>query len=302
MAYLQATKASGSASDQPYAPRTRQESVVSQQRVLLVDDEPGILTTYQQILSNSGFEVAVASTVAAGLALVQTREFDALITDLNIGQPADGFTLVSAMRRTQPDAVTIIITGFPAFDSALEAIRSQVDDYFVKPTDVNALLDRLRTRLNSPKRHYPLPMKRVADVVAERKDKVISDWLQRLRAGCEHAGPFSDDELINNVPKIVDELVRAAREHSSKVSEAASKSASHHGDLRCRQGFPVDVFLRESRFLRQSVMYAVHSAMLEVNLSYVFTDVAMMSESLDAQLELSMSSYLACHDVLRRTA
>jgi len=275
---------------------------VSQKRVLLVDDEPAILTTFQQILIGDGFDVDVASTVAAGLALMQSQQYDALITDLNIGQPGDGFTLVSAMRRTQPDAVTFIITGFPAFDTALEAIRSQVDDYFVKPMDVRALLNALRERLGSPKRHVPIPAKRVGVIVDARKEQVIRDWLQRFRDGCEQARPLADEELIDNVPRIIAEMARCAIEDDRQTSPKACDAANRHGELRCRQGFSVEVFLSESRYLRQAVLYCVHSAMLEVNLSYVFDDLARMSESLDAQLEISLSAYLECRDQLRLTA
>lgn len=70
------------------------------------------------------------------LALITAEKYDVLISDLNIGHPGDGFTVVSAMRRTQPEAVTLILTGYPAFESVLRAIREQVDDFLTKPTDV----------------------------------------------------------------------------------------------------------------------------------------------------------------------
>ena len=273
-----------------------------QKRVLLVDDEPGILTSFQQILSMSDFDVVVASTVATGLALIQTQLFDALITDLNIGQPGDGFTLVSAMRRTQPDAVTVIITGFPAFDTALEAIRSQVDDYFVKPMDVAALLKTLRARLGSGRRHQQMEMKRVVDVVAARRDAIISDWIDRFRSGCTIPDNLSDEELTNSVPEVMAELVASARSGEVKLKSRSQSFAAHHGELRFRQGFTVDVFLRESRFLRQAILHAVHSSMLEVNLSYVFGDLAVMSEALDEQLEISLSTYIEFRDRSRRSA
>jgi len=275
---------------------------VPQKRVLLVDDEPGILTSFQQILSMSDFDVVVASTVATGLALIQTQLFDALITDLNIGQPGDGFTLVSAMRRTQPDAVTVIITGFPAFDTALEAIRSQVDDYFVKPMDVAALLKTLRARLGSGRRHQQMEMKRVVDVVAARRDAIISDWIDRFRSGCTIPDNLSDEELTNSVPEVMAELVASARSGEVKLKSRSQSFAAHHGELRFRQGFTVDVFLRESRFLRQAILHAVHSSMLEVNLSYVFGDLAVMSEALDEQLEISLSTYIEFRDRSRRSA
>src|SRR6185437_1901780 len=104
-----------------------------QRRLLFVDDEATIRITLSAILSKHGFKVTVAATVAEALQKITSQQFDILLSDLNIGNPGDGLTVVSAMRRTQPEAVTMILTGYPAFETALEAIRQQVDDYIVKP-------------------------------------------------------------------------------------------------------------------------------------------------------------------------
>jgi len=82
-------------------------------RVLFVDDEPGIRLTMPQILRQQGLRVRAVGTVSHALAEITSAQFDVLISDLNIGQPGDGFTVVSAMRRTQPKCVTIILTGYP---------------------------------------------------------------------------------------------------------------------------------------------------------------------------------------------
>src|SRR5437588_3128575 len=123
-------------------------------RLLFVDDEPSIRLTLSSILEQAGFQVAVASTVAEALALITAQQYDVLVSDLNIGQPGDGFTVVSAMRRVQPEAVTFILTGYPDFDTALQAIRSQVDDYLLKPMDVPALIDVIQRRLE---KRRPVP-------------------------------------------------------------------------------------------------------------------------------------------------
>ena len=94
-----------------------------QRRLLLVDDEAVIRITLSAILSKHDFEVTAAATVAEALQKITTETFDVLLSDLNIGNPGDGLTVVSAMRRTQPEAVTMILTGYPAFETALEAIR-----------------------------------------------------------------------------------------------------------------------------------------------------------------------------------
>ncbi len=106
--------------------------------------------TLPEILRQHGFEVAVAATVPEALKIISTENFEVLLSDLNIGEPGDGFTVVSAMRRIQPSATTIILTGYPAFESALRAIQSQVDDYLVKPADIASLVGKIRGKAGEP--------------------------------------------------------------------------------------------------------------------------------------------------------
>src|SRR6478672_9225902 len=114
-------------------------------KLLFVDDEEAIRQTLPVILSANGFEVTTVATVAEAIREINRQPFEILLSDLNIGQPSDGFTVVSAMRRVQPEAATFILTGYPDFDTALQAIRSQVDDYLLKPTDVPTLINTIET-------------------------------------------------------------------------------------------------------------------------------------------------------------
>ena len=113
-------------------------------KVLFVDDDLPIRELWSEILGKEGFEVKTASTVAESLRLITSEKFDVVISDLNIGEPSDGFTVVSAARRVQPDAVTLILTGYPAFQAALRAIQEQVDDFFTKPAEIQHVLDSIR--------------------------------------------------------------------------------------------------------------------------------------------------------------
>src|SRR5207237_7370944 len=141
-----------------------------QTTILFVDDEPGIRTTLPAILTSFGFSVTSAATVPEALNLIANREFDVLISDLNIGHPADGFTVVSAMRRTQPDAITFILTGYPAFESALEAIRQQVDDYLTKPTDIDSLVNTIQSKLTDRKPTHGIQPRRLPDIIEQHRE------------------------------------------------------------------------------------------------------------------------------------
>ena len=101
-----------------------------------MDDEASIRLTLPPILDKAGFEVHVAESVADALFEINSFQFDALVTDLNIGEEGDGFFVASGMRHIQPDCFIFILTGYPAFETALQAIHTQVDDYLVKPVEI----------------------------------------------------------------------------------------------------------------------------------------------------------------------
>ncbi len=93
----------------------------------------------------------VAANVAEALLEMRTHNFDVLLSDLNIGKDDDGFTVVQAMRKAHPHCVNILLTGYPGFESALQAIHDEVDDYFVKPADLNSLVSTIERKLRSRK-------------------------------------------------------------------------------------------------------------------------------------------------------
>jgi YesN/AraC family two-component response regulator len=61
--------------------------------------------------------------------------------------------VVQAMRKTHPHCVNILLTGYPGFESALQALHDEVDDYFVKPVDLDSLISTIERKLRSRKPH-----------------------------------------------------------------------------------------------------------------------------------------------------
>jgi two-component system response regulator RegA len=116
-------------------------------RILFVDDEPNIRLTLPPVLEQHGFEVKAAGTVAEAVSYIAASRFDVLISDLNVEEGGDGLRVVSAMRKKQPHCIALILTGYPGFKTAVDALRLRVDDYVVKPVDVEMLISSLRKRL-----------------------------------------------------------------------------------------------------------------------------------------------------------
>src|ERR1700730_10634082 len=100
-------------------------------RVLLVDDDDAVLGMMRESLELKGFEIVAVSGVAEALKRIAAENFEVLITDLHMPNAGDGFTVISAMRHSQPNALTMLLSGFPDVKSAMEAIILEADEIVV---------------------------------------------------------------------------------------------------------------------------------------------------------------------------
>jgi YesN/AraC family two-component response regulator len=265
---------------------------MAQTRILFVDDEPSIRLTLPAILEMHGFVVTTASDVPEALGLIQKEEFDVLLSDLNIGQPGDGFTIVSAMRRTQPNAVTVIITGYPAFETALEAIRKQVDDYVVKPTDVNQLIETIERKLHQRLPHMPRDLRRVGAILIESTNQIVDEWLRQAKRHPElRKLNLNDEERINQLPLALREVLRNL-EDDDPVTETARRAAEEHGCTRARQGYSIELLLEEIRILRRVLLQHVQANLLGLNISFMIPDIIRMDDRISQKAVIAVNAFL----------
>src|SRR6202047_386296 len=113
-------------------------------RVLLVDDDDAVLAMMTATLTRKGFNVVAVASVTEALRHITTESFDVLITDLHMPNPGDGFTVVTAMRHSQPDALTLLVSGYPDVQRAMAAILLEADEIIVKPFEVGRFTDLVR--------------------------------------------------------------------------------------------------------------------------------------------------------------
>jgi putative two-component system response regulator len=103
--------------------------------VLLVDDEPRTLELIGAVLDHQGFDTTLARSPADAKKLLETIAFDAVVTDVVFEGFAEGSLVLAAARDLQPKAVVVLMTGYPAIDSAVSAIKAGALDYLQKPVD-----------------------------------------------------------------------------------------------------------------------------------------------------------------------
>lgn len=238
-------------------------------RILFVDDEPGIRLSLPAVLAMHGFDVTTASSVAEALHAMNSLPFDVLISDLNIGHPGDGFTVVSAMRRTQPDCVTLILTGYPAFETALQAIRSQVDDYLIKPAPVEMLVNAIEQKLLQRSPHHPIALKRVHQLLRENAESIAEAAAAEVARAAD-LGSRPDDHrehLAALIRKLADDL------ETSPDGPAMAKFADAFGRTHQRLGFPLPSTIDEIGVLCRHIYESIQANLISVDVSYLVLDL-----------------------------
>src|SRR6478672_7172264 len=119
-------------------------------KILLAEDDDAVRNMLQASLERDGFDVVAVANVRDALGYIATENFDALLSDLHMPHAGDGFTVVSAMRHTHPQAVTLVLSGYPAINEALSAIRLQADEVLMKPLQVSSIRESIRNKLANP--------------------------------------------------------------------------------------------------------------------------------------------------------
>ena len=111
--------------------------------VLIVEDEAIIRTSLREFLSDEGYQVADAGTVAAALTLARQRDFQVAICDVQLPD-GDGLMLLRRLQQLNPSISGLIITAYATVENAVEAFKSGAFDYLVKPV----IFDDLANKLN----------------------------------------------------------------------------------------------------------------------------------------------------------
>jgi DNA-binding response OmpR family regulator len=265
-------------------------------RVLLVDDDGAVRAMMNEGLQRKGFEVITAASVTEALRRIATEGFDVLITDLHMPNPGDGFTVVSAMRHSQPNALTMLVSGYPDVQSAMAAILLEADEIVVKPFEIGRLTELVNQKMLNRKATKRLDKERVGAILQRCVSRIVEDWLARAKQSSNlNCLLLSDEERTGHLPKLVEDLALRLSKSSatSKDSDATfSAAAVDHGQLRYQQGYTPAMLVHESRILQVTIFGTLQSNLNSLDFSLLLPDVMTIADEVDAQLTQSMDSYM----------
>jgi len=117
-------------------------------RVLVVDDEPGLLELVTDVVGRAGnCQLLTAGDLRQAEKILASEEIDLLLTDVYLPD-GNGMSLLSQLHDRHPRASAVVITGSPSVTGTISAFRAGVADFLLKPFSADLLLERINTALD----------------------------------------------------------------------------------------------------------------------------------------------------------
>ena len=179
-------------------------------RILLVEDEPGLVLTLTDRLTREGYAVETVADGETALERASREAFDLLLLDVMLPR-LGGFDVLRELRKRSVETSVIMLTARGQIVDRVVGLKLGADDYVTKPFDTSELLARIEARLRRlPTAPHPSDGHRFGEVYVDfRKAEVTrgstavelsAREFQLLRYFIEHRGAtLTRDELLNEV-------------------------------------------------------------------------------------------------------
>ena len=188
-------------------------------RILLIEDEPGLVLTVTDLLSAEGYTVESAGDGEAGLAKAADGKFDLVILDVMLPRKT-GFDVCRELRQRGIDTAILMLTAKTQVVDRVVGLKLGADDYLTKPFDPAELLARVEALLRRVQKEHRIPVQRFqfgeVEVDFERAEvrrhgqpvNLAAKELQLLRY------------LVDNRERVVprEEILQRVWEYNSEVS------------------------------------------------------------------------------------
>ncbi len=115
-------------------------------RILVVDDEESIRFTFENFLSDEGYEVTTANSYDDAVSLVTKSKYDLIFADIILGGKT-GIDLLNEVTKRDHHSPMVMVTGYPNIDTASDSVRLGAFDYLSKPVRQDTLLHTARLAL-----------------------------------------------------------------------------------------------------------------------------------------------------------
>ena len=152
-------------------------------RILIIEDEENLRFSIRQTLRKAGHEIAEAGTVGGAWEHIHQTDFDAILTDVNLGTES-GVELVGKLRDDGFEGAIVVMTAYGTIESAVTAMKRGADDYLQKPLSLEELVILVDRLLDTRKIKRQLNLYKRLDSSRDQAHAIIGTspaWQQTLK-------------------------------------------------------------------------------------------------------------------------
>jgi CheY-like chemotaxis protein len=263
-------------------------------KILLVDDDETQNIIMRSLLQREGFDITVACNAAEALKLISAERYDVLLSDLHMPGAADGLTVISAMRHLNPNAIAVLLTGFPEMDVAAQAILRQADEIMIKRTDSTEIVESIKHRIANGTAHSQPKVESVATILEREAPSCIEDWFLEVQLDSKLSlVPLTQEQRCGHLPQVFLDLVARLRAALPiGIKGPLSPFAADHGVTRRRQGYSAPMMVEESRILQVCIFHTLEKNLATIDFSVLLSQVMTIADEVDSQLRQAMECYV----------
>ena len=186
-------------------------------KILVVDDEPNIREPLSDTLRGEGYQVSTAEDGQRALEQVRKIDFDMAIVDIRIPH-IGGLEVLHYIRKSKPETMTIMMTGYASLETAVEALREGAYDYLIKPFNMEKLLSVLKRGVREQR--LTRENARLSDELKQTYMGVMTSLATAIDAKNHRTQHHS--QQVTKYTHIISEKLNLPQEEKEKIGRAAS--------------------------------------------------------------------------------
>jgi DNA-binding NtrC family response regulator len=187
-------------------------------KILIIDDEPFIRRTFEEVLRGKRYGVSSAGTLADAERLLKRDHFDVVFLDVRLPD-GEGTPFLERVSKLQHPPLVVMMSGFGTVESAVECMRAGAFDYLLKPFSVSQI-EVLVKKAESYRQMLQVNEYMTAELTSSKELVGESDAMRRLKEMLKKVAPTEATVLIQGENGTGKELVAHAIYHSSSRGQS----------------------------------------------------------------------------------
>jgi len=183
--------------------------------IIIVDDDEAICKTLSAILKTEGYQTTTATTAKEATEKAKTNIYNVMLLDIRLPD-MEGTQLLAQLQAITPEAIKIMITGYPSLKNAVNALNLGADSYIMKPIDPAELLNTIKSKLETQQQAEKVTKEKIVKWVQSQarktQSKEFADFLE------ETATQLTDFGLTKTQAKIYITLITLGIASASEIA------------------------------------------------------------------------------------